>query len=237
MSNATVCSGALHAIFARPAGLNQFLLLVSVPLYDGEQLNLTRITRNEMGAYLCIATNGVPPTVSKRITVDVECEWISRYTRQPRDVPPATPSSRGHIRLSSYVYLSQPPARSRCLVASRICFSVAERIPLCQRYTRTTVQPCRVPVWQGKRGAFVINEPAELRCKGTRAFSSFSILIFSLFDSSTWRNSIHGTRKIYIYLFIDTPYVRHQCSGFVRSFVCSLGSEFSGETRYIGVLV
>ncbi|XP_050584155.1 lachesin-like isoform X5 [Bombus affinis] len=43
-----------------------------VSLYDGEQLNLTRITRNEMGAYLCIATNGVPPTVSKRITVDVE---------------------------------------------------------------------------------------------------------------------------------------------------------------------
>ncbi|XP_076635423.1 lachesin isoform X3 [Colletes latitarsis] len=43
-----------------------------VNLYDGEQLNLTRITRNEMGAYLCIATNGVPPTVSKRITVDVE---------------------------------------------------------------------------------------------------------------------------------------------------------------------
>ncbi|XP_012141765.2 lachesin isoform X2 [Megachile rotundata] len=41
-------------------------------LYEGEQLNLTRITRNEMGAYLCIATNGVPPTVSKRITVDVE---------------------------------------------------------------------------------------------------------------------------------------------------------------------
>lgn len=46
-------------------------------MYDGEQLNLTRITRNEMGAYLCIATNGVPPTVSKRITVDVECEFVA----------------------------------------------------------------------------------------------------------------------------------------------------------------
>nr|XP_031847183.1 lachesin-like [Nomia melanderi] len=43
-----------------------------VSTYDGEQLNLTKITRNEMGAYLCIATNGVPPTVSKRIIVDVE---------------------------------------------------------------------------------------------------------------------------------------------------------------------
>jgi len=61
--------------------LNQFPLLVSVTLYDGEQLNLTRITRSEMGAYLCIATNGVPPTVSKRITVDVECELVTDIPR------------------------------------------------------------------------------------------------------------------------------------------------------------
>lgn len=33
-----------------------------------------KISRQEMGAYLCIAKNGVPPTVSKRITVDVECK-------------------------------------------------------------------------------------------------------------------------------------------------------------------
>ncbi|XP_068917478.1 lachesin isoform X4 [Tenebrio molitor] len=43
-----------------------------VNAYDGEQLNLTRISRTEMGAYLCIASNGVPPSVSKRIIVDVE---------------------------------------------------------------------------------------------------------------------------------------------------------------------
>jgi hypothetical protein len=46
-----------------------------VNVYDGDQLNLTRISRTEMGAYLCIATNGVPPSVSKRIIVDVECEY------------------------------------------------------------------------------------------------------------------------------------------------------------------
>ncbi|XP_049791854.1 lachesin-like [Schistocerca nitens] len=45
-----------------------------VNVLDGEQLSLSRISRTEMGAYLCIATNGVPPSVSKRITVDVECE-------------------------------------------------------------------------------------------------------------------------------------------------------------------
>ena len=46
-----------------------------VNVYDGDQLNLTRISRTEMGAYLCIASNGVPPSVSKRIIVDVECEY------------------------------------------------------------------------------------------------------------------------------------------------------------------
>jgi hypothetical protein len=46
-----------------------------VNVFEGDQLNLTRISRTEMGAYLCIATNGVPPSVSKRIIVDVECKY------------------------------------------------------------------------------------------------------------------------------------------------------------------
>nr|CAH7758191.1 unnamed protein product [Callosobruchus chinensis] len=43
-----------------------------VSVYTQERLSIIRITRSEMGAYLCIATNGVPPSVSKRIIVDVE---------------------------------------------------------------------------------------------------------------------------------------------------------------------
>ncbi|KAL1492325.1 hypothetical protein ABEB36_010586 [Hypothenemus hampei] len=43
-----------------------------VKIFEGEHLNLTRISRTEMGIYLCIATNGVPPSVSKRVVVDVE---------------------------------------------------------------------------------------------------------------------------------------------------------------------
>ncbi|XP_057370837.1 lachesin-like isoform X1 [Daphnia carinata] len=39
---------------------------------DGESLTLNKIGRTESGAYLCIASNGVPPSVSKRIWVDVE---------------------------------------------------------------------------------------------------------------------------------------------------------------------
>ena len=34
-----------------------------------------------MGAYLCIASNKIPPSVSKRITLIVECESISLFTQ------------------------------------------------------------------------------------------------------------------------------------------------------------
>ena len=43
-------------------------------------LSLTKITRSEMGAYLCIASNGVPPSVSKRMKVQVHCKlFVSFY--------------------------------------------------------------------------------------------------------------------------------------------------------------
>ncbi|KAK4291810.1 hypothetical protein Pmani_035389 [Petrolisthes manimaculis] len=39
---------------------------------EGESLHLARVTRHDMDHYLCIASNGVPPMVSKRINVEVE---------------------------------------------------------------------------------------------------------------------------------------------------------------------
>lgn len=39
----------------------------------GSKLMLQQANRNQMGAYLCIATNGIPPSVSKRITLVVNC--------------------------------------------------------------------------------------------------------------------------------------------------------------------
>ncbi|XP_073993921.1 lachesin-like isoform X2 [Rhodnius prolixus] len=44
----------------------------SVNEFEGRTLELTRISRLDMGAYLCIASNGVPPSVSKRIRVSVD---------------------------------------------------------------------------------------------------------------------------------------------------------------------
>ncbi|CAH1988232.1 unnamed protein product, partial [Acanthoscelides obtectus] len=43
---------------------------------EGEVLTLSKITRSEMGAYLCIAANGVPPTVSKRMMLHVHCKLV-----------------------------------------------------------------------------------------------------------------------------------------------------------------
>ncbi|KAJ8674631.1 hypothetical protein QAD02_010417, partial [Eretmocerus hayati] len=43
-----------------------------VQTVEGSSFNLTKVNRQHMGPYLCIASNGVPPTVSKRITLIVQ---------------------------------------------------------------------------------------------------------------------------------------------------------------------
>lgn len=42
---------------------------------EGQNLTLWQLQRAHMGAYLCIASNGVPPTVSKRVMLVVNCEY------------------------------------------------------------------------------------------------------------------------------------------------------------------
>lgn len=50
---------------------------------EGSVLTLTKVTRSEMGAYLCIASNGVPPSVSKRMMLHVNCKDRSLYFELP----------------------------------------------------------------------------------------------------------------------------------------------------------
>ncbi|XP_045476334.1 neurotrimin-like isoform X1 [Harmonia axyridis] len=45
---------------------------LSVIEWEGENLELTQISRLDMGAYLCIASNSIPPSVSKRMKVSVD---------------------------------------------------------------------------------------------------------------------------------------------------------------------
>ncbi|XP_012220074.1 lachesin-like [Linepithema humile] len=50
--------------------------------YEGEQLHLRGVQRQEMGSYLCIASNGVPPSVSKRYYVNVRFKPLIKVSNQ-----------------------------------------------------------------------------------------------------------------------------------------------------------
>ena len=42
--------------------------------YNGQTLRLTNVRRDQMGAFMCIARNNVPPAVSRRIVLNVHCK-------------------------------------------------------------------------------------------------------------------------------------------------------------------
>lgn len=47
----------------------------TVSHYNGSSLTIFRAKRTNMGPYLCIASNGIPPSVSKRVMLIVQCKW------------------------------------------------------------------------------------------------------------------------------------------------------------------
>lgn len=51
-------------------------IFFSVASANGPTLNITKVKRDHMGPYLCIASNGVPPSISKRIMLIVQCKCI-----------------------------------------------------------------------------------------------------------------------------------------------------------------
>ncbi|KAH9638017.1 hypothetical protein HF086_014878 [Spodoptera exigua] len=61
-----------------------------VAMYDKEVLTLTKISRSDMGAYLCIASNGVPPSVSKRISIKVHFHPVIQVPNQLVGAPLGT---------------------------------------------------------------------------------------------------------------------------------------------------
>ncbi|XP_050540543.1 lachesin isoform X2 [Daktulosphaira vitifoliae] len=68
---------------------------------EGEFLVLSKVTRSEMGAYLCIAANGVPPSVSKRLMLHVHFHPLVQVPNQLVGAPPRT-----DITLQCYVEAS-----------------------------------------------------------------------------------------------------------------------------------
>lgn len=57
---------------------------------DSEELVLKSVTRKDMGAYLCIATNKVPPSISKRIVLDVHFQPLITVPNQLVGAPVGT---------------------------------------------------------------------------------------------------------------------------------------------------
>lgn len=41
---------------------------------ESDVLHLSKASRLHMGPYLCIASNGVPPSVSQRVTLKIQCK-------------------------------------------------------------------------------------------------------------------------------------------------------------------
>ncbi|XP_076292249.1 lachesin isoform X2 [Lasioglossum baleicum] len=72
------------------SGQNQKSHVTSAYEAEGEELNLTKISRNEMGVYLCIASNGVPPAVSKRIFINVHFPPVIQVPNQLVGAPLST---------------------------------------------------------------------------------------------------------------------------------------------------
>lgn len=50
---------------------------------EGERLSLSGVQRSDMGGFLCIASNGIPPSVSRRYDVQVNCKYRIRL-KSPR---------------------------------------------------------------------------------------------------------------------------------------------------------
>ncbi|KAF7992171.1 hypothetical protein HCN44_001496 [Aphidius gifuensis] len=57
---------------------------------EGETLALTKVTRSEMGTYMCIASNGVPPSVSKQMMLHVNFHPMIQVPNQLVGAPIGT---------------------------------------------------------------------------------------------------------------------------------------------------
>lgn len=71
---------------------------------EGSSLELLKISRLDMGVYLCIASNGVPPTVSKRIFVSVDCKLAISSSLSSLSSIPSYDSIEVRRPLSSCVF-------------------------------------------------------------------------------------------------------------------------------------
>ena len=56
-------------------------ILSGVSSVSGPSLVLDSVAQQHIGSYLCIASNGVPPSISKRVDLRVQCENLSVFSQ------------------------------------------------------------------------------------------------------------------------------------------------------------
>ncbi|XP_058820348.1 lachesin-like isoform X6 [Topomyia yanbarensis] len=119
-----------------------------VPSIEGPTFSIPKVNRLHMGAYLCIASNGVPPSVSKRVMLIVhfppmiwvpnqlvgavegqrmtlEChseaypKSINYWTREKGDIVPQDKSRKGHAFYETNDVLEDDTESSNLIVGGR----------------------------------------------------------------------------------------------------------------------
>lgn len=69
--------------------MNKTGRMKKVDRYIGSKLTIHDVQTEDMGSYLCMADNGVPPIVSKRIFLYVQCKSLTENLRRRPSMKPA----------------------------------------------------------------------------------------------------------------------------------------------------
>ena len=69
-------NGQLWLLFRQQKRVNILPLVLLVSIHYGSELELPHVSRFDSGVYLCIASNGVQPSVSKVVRLYVDCESL-----------------------------------------------------------------------------------------------------------------------------------------------------------------
>ncbi|CAB3360598.1 Hypothetical predicted protein [Cloeon dipterum] len=157
--------------------------------FQGEFLKLTKVTRSEMGAYLCIASNGIPPSVSKRIMVSVHFHPVIQVPNQLVGAPLGT-----DVTLECHVEAS-PRSINYWVRDTGTIFFESRRGEKCDTYISQRIRTHSIKFFNRKQLIFVY-------------FTSFGTNQISAFDSISgnhvYADRLDNTAHPHIHTHHDT---------------------------------
>ena len=122
-----------HIVWRREDGDDILLNGKKLNILEGAKLRLEKISRLNMGDYLCVASNGIPPSASNRFSIKVQCKVTIYFPARSQSLPaqsrpcsgspasgrPSTPASRASrwsatVRPSPRVSTTGSTAGGRC---------------------------------------------------------------------------------------------------------------------------